>query len=104
MSSNCRCSQCLLENRETANGRIWSIIMHVLHQYYDEQLDEIVREIQHAFPTCGNTQMQGHLIFCRIRIQQHRIRESQRRVDPAGSVMRRLRIIGRRHYHEKTCL
>ena len=65
----------------------------------DVQLDEIVREIQHAFPTCGNTQMQGHLISRGIRVQQHRIRESQRRVDPAGSVMRQLRIISRRRYH-----
>ena len=37
----------------------------------DEQLDEIVGEIQHAFPTCGNTQMQGHLISRGIRVQQH---------------------------------
>lgn len=65
----------------------------------DQQLDEIVREIQHAFPTCGNTQMQGHLISRGIRVQQHRIRESQRRIDPAGSVLRQLRIIGRRRYH-----
>ena len=65
----------------------------------DEQLDEIVREIQHSFPTCGNVQMQGHLVSRGIRIQQWRIRESQRRVDPAGSIMRRLRVIGRRRYH-----
>ena len=42
----------------------------------DEELDRIVAEIQ-----------------------QHRVRESQRRVDPAGSIMRRLRIIHRRRYH-----
>ena len=65
----------------------------------DTQLDEVVGEIQHAFPTCGNTQMQGHLISRCIRVQQHRIRESQRRVDPAGSVMCQLSIISRRRYH-----
>ena len=56
----------------------------------DQQLDEIVREIQLAFPTCGNTTMQGHLVSRGICIQQHRVGESQRRVDPSGSVMRRL--------------
>ena len=65
----------------------------------DEELDRIVAEIQQQFPTCGNRQMQGHLLSRGIRVQQHRVRESQRRVDPAGSIMRRLRIIHRRRYH-----
>lgn len=65
----------------------------------DQQLDEIVRKIRHTFPTCGNIQMQGHLGSRGIRVQQQRIREAQRRVDPSGSIMRRLRVIGRRHYH-----
>lgn len=64
----------------------------------DEQLDVIVEEIQRQFPTCGNKQMLGHLHSRRIRVQQHRVRESQRRVDPAGSVMRRLTTINRRRY------
>ncbi len=64
----------------------------------DDQLDRIVEEIQVQFPTCGNRQMQGHLLARGIRVQQHRIREAQRRVDPAGSVMRRLRTIHRRSY------
>ncbi len=48
------------------------------------------------FPMCGNRQMPGHVLARGIRFQQHRIREAQRRVDPAGTVMRRLRTIQRR--------
>ena len=59
----------------------------------DEELDRIVAEIQQQFPTCGNRQMQGHLLSRGISV------ESQRRVDLAGSIMRRLRIIHRRRYH-----
>ena len=65
----------------------------------DEELDHVVAEIQQEFPTCGNRQMQGHLLRREIRVQQHRVRESQRRVDPAGSIMRQLQIIHRRRYH-----
>lgn len=65
----------------------------------DQQLDGIVQDIQHHFPTCGNRQMMGHLLARGIRVQQFRVREAQRRVDPSGSVMRRLRTISRREYH-----
>ena len=65
----------------------------------DDQLDEIVRGIQHQFPTCGNRQMLGHLQSRGLRILQHRVRESQRRIDPEGSMMRRLRTICRRQYY-----
>ncbi len=68
-------------------------------QVTDEQLDDIVWEIQEQFPSCGNRQMLGHLQSRGIREQQHRVWESQRRVDPFGSVMRRLRSIHRRRYH-----
>ena len=64
----------------------------------DEQLDTYVSAIQHEFPRCGNRQMQGHLRAQGIVMQQNRIRESQRRVDPEGCVMRRLMSINRRRY------
>ena len=59
----------------------------------DLELDEIVSRIQLQFGCCGNRQMMGHLWAQRIRVQQSRIRESQRRVDPEGSAMRRLTTI-----------
>ena len=60
------------------------------------ELDSLVGEIQTQFPMCGNRQMQGHLLARGYRIQQHRIREAQRRVDPEGSNLRRLSTINRR--------
>lgn len=47
---------------------------------------------------CGNWQMQGHLPARGYHIQQHRIREAQQRIDPQGSVLRRLNAIRRRVY------
>ena len=73
-------------------------VRELYSQLTDQQLDEIVMEVQNQFPTCGNRQMQGHLLARGLRVQQHRIRESQRRIDPCGSIMRRLRAINRRQY------
>ena len=64
----------------------------------DQELDTIVSDIHKEFPMCGNRQMSGHLLSCGFRIQQQRIRESMRRVDPEGSLMRRLNVINRRNY------
>lgn len=64
----------------------------------DQQLDEVVYTIQQQFPMCGNRQMQGFLLSYGHRIQQSRIRESQRRVDPNGTIIRRLNVLNRREY------
>ena len=64
----------------------------------DDELDTLVREIQYQFPVCGNRQMQLQLLVRGVQVQQHRIRESQRRVDPQGSVLRWLHAIQRRVY------
>ena len=56
----------------------------------DPELDAIVTEIQSQFPMCGNRQMQGHLLARGHRVQQIRVREAQRRVDPQGTIIRRL--------------
>ena len=47
----------------------------------DTELDTIVMDMQHQYPMCGNRQMQGHLLSRGYRIQQFRIRESQRHID-----------------------
>ena len=60
----------------TVRRRMTEFSLATRMYYTDEQLDEIVCEIQHAFPTCGNSQMQGHLISRGIRVQQQRFRES----------------------------
>ena len=64
----------------------------------DQELDDCVREISRMFPMCGSKQMAGHLLSRGFRVQQSRIRESQRRIDPEGGVMRRLTVTQRRHY------
>ena len=64
----------------------------------DQELDNLVSQIQHQFPTCGNQQMQAHLLSRGLCLQQLQIRESQRRVDPEGSLLRRLNGIFRREY------
>ena len=64
----------------------------------DDELDRLVRDIQYLFPMCGNRQMQGQLLARGVRVQQYRIRESQRRVYPEGSMLRRLCAIQRRVY------
>lgn len=74
-------------------------IRSVYSSISDAELDAVVGEIQHQFPTCGNRQMRGHLNARGIVVQQHRVREAQRRVDPDGSVLRRLVTINRRRYH-----
>ena len=64
----------------------------------DEELDALVKYIQIMFPMCGNRQMLGQLLARGVRVQQHRVRESQRRIDPEGSMLRRLNCIHRRVY------
>lgn len=68
-----------------------------------QELDRVVYSIQQEFPLCGYRQMMGHLRAQGIRMQQSRVRESQRRVDPGGCMMRRLTTIHRRTYRVKYC-
>uniref|UniRef100_A0A1X7SQW6 Integrase catalytic domain-containing protein n=1 Tax=Amphimedon queenslandica TaxID=400682 RepID=A0A1X7SQW6_AMPQE len=88
-------------SQRTVYRRMNEFSLSVHMQYSDisdGDLDIIVYSIQNAFPLCGNVQMQGHLLARGIRVQQIRIREAQRRIDPEGCIMRRLRVINRRQY------
>lgn len=64
----------------------------------DAELESVVHTIQSSHPDCGNRQMVGHLVARGIVVQQHRVREAQRRIDPEGSALRRLRAINQRQY------
>lgn len=64
----------------------------------DQELDDIVAGISHNYPMCGCKQMAGHLLAGGVRMQQSRIRESLRRVDPRGIIVRRLTVTRRRTY------
>lgn len=56
----------------------------------DAQLDTLVRQIQYQYPNCGYRLLKGHLAAMgyRYRIQEKRIRDSLRRVDPVGIMSR----------------
>ena len=54
----------------------------------DGELDWLVANVQREFSMCGNQQMQGHLLSQGYRMQQSRIRDSQRRTCPEGTMMR----------------
>ena len=64
----------------------------------DEELDGLVSHMQEQFPNWGNRQMYGYLLSLNIRVQFSRVRESQSRVDPDVSIMRRLFSLRRRSY------
>ena len=71
--------------------RRMTILGLFVRSYYptmpETELDAIVMDIQHQYPMCGNRQMQGHLLLRGYRIQQSRIRESQRRIDPSETAL-----------------
>ena len=64
----------------------------------DDDLCILISEIQEEFPMCGNRQMEGYLLSRGFRVQQSRIRETQRRISPEGTIMRRLKCLHRRRY------
>lgn len=64
----------------------------------DAELNRLVEDIQSEYPGCGNRQMKGHLLSRGFRVQQSRIREAQRTVDPEGSILRTLYVRNRRSY------
>ena len=64
----------------------------------DASLDAIISDIQTQFPGWGNRLVYGCLVSHGIRVQFERVRESQCRTDPEGSILRRLHHIHRRRY------
>ncbi|KAF0023435.1 hypothetical protein F2P81_024065 [Scophthalmus maximus] len=66
----------------------------------DEELDRIVSDIHHQYPSAGYKIILGHLRSRQLFVKKERVLESLRRLDPEGVVMRRLslRTIRRRCY------
>ena len=86
----------------TADRRLSELNLSIRTQYAqltDDELNGIIAEIRLQYPTCGNRQLQGYLLAQGIRVQQIRIRDAHRRVDPEGSIMRRLSVMHRRSYN-----
>ena len=65
----------------------------------DNDLDDVVRSTSQQYPGCGHKMMQGHLKARGIVLQQQRMRESLRRTDPEGIVLRRRVSVHRRAYN-----
>ena len=65
----------------------------------DNELDLVVSQIQAEFPNCGYRLMYGQLLCRGHRVVQARIRESLRRVDPEGVIIRWNYTAQRRKYN-----
>lgn len=52
----------------------------------EAELDAVIQDILHNFPNCGYKSMRGHLLSKGHKIQEERIREAMRRVDPEGNI------------------
>ena len=67
----------------------------------DLELDDIIKEVLHEFPNSGYKSMRGHLLSRGYKVQENRIREAMRRIDPEGTVVRALqiRVTHRRSYN-----
>ncbi len=88
-------------SERTVYRRMSDFTLSVHDQYAtlsDDELDHLVYQVHSQFPTCGNQQMLGHLFAQGYRVQQIRVRESLRRIDPEGCMIRQLRVINRRQY------
>lgn len=90
-------------SESTVRRSIHEYDCHVERSYSDfteEQLDQVVLQFIREFPNCGYRRMTGLLLSRGHRVQQHRIRESMRRVDPRGVLLRaiEIRTIRRRKY------
>ena len=52
----------------------------------EAELDAVIQDILHNFPNCGYKSVHGHLLSKGHKIQEERIREAMRRVDPEGNI------------------
>ena len=56
----------------------------------DDKLDQVIVPILKDFPNSGYKKMKGFLLSRGHRVQENKIRESMRRVDPEGVLLRTL--------------
>ena len=85
------CSTCTVERR----------LQHLnisLRSYSDEELDSLVSQVTRCNPKCGEKSVTGRLKSVGILVQQERVRESLRRVDPNGGMSRFATVFHRRVY------
>ena len=91
-------------SKRTIERRMNEFGLQVSNCYSDinnSDLESIVRNLTDEFTNIGYRRMSGLLLARGLRIQQERIREIMRRVDPRGTLLRALslRAAHRRRYH-----
>ena len=94
-------AEMLCVSRSTVRIRMRECGLYSLNLYSsisDEELDLQVIRIKQEFPNSGSRMLRGHLLSYGLRVQQKRIRESLRRIDPEGCALRWFESIHRRTY------
>ena len=80
---------CEYKYRKTKNPWVWNLCSGQRYSDISEhELDEIVEGIMREFPKIGYLRMTGLLQSGGCRIQQNRVRESMRRFNPDGVLLR----------------
>lgn len=64
----------------------------------DDELDTLVDAYRQEYPASGSRYVRGHLRALGHRIQEQRVRDSIKRVDPLGGVLRENKAIKRKKY------
>lgn len=64
----------------------------------DDNLDELIRAYKQIKPNSGTRYVMGYLSQCGYRVQRDRVRDSLRRIDALGQVLRNHAAIDRRAY------
>ena len=73
-------------------------VRHTYSTISDSELDSITTDLVRRYPNCGYRLLKGHLAALGHRIQERRIRDSLKRVDPIGVMSRWIQSIRRRTY------
>ena len=95
--------------KRTVERRLEEFHLSIRATYSDmsnEELDAEITSILRNFPNTGYKRMTGFLLSRNVRIQQQRIREAMRRVNPEGTLLRalELNIVQRRKYQVRSPL
>ena len=76
-------------SNKTIYRRLQEFELPVRTSYSDiseAELDAIILDILYNFPNCGYKSIWGHLLYTGHKVQEERIREAVKRVDPEGNV------------------
>lgn len=85
----------------TVSRRLASLNLRIRTRYSnlsDNELDAVIQAQQHEHPNLGYRMMRSLLLTYGITVQELRVRQSQRRIDPTGVAYRWARSIHRRAY------